>query len=332
VRALVYGGPWKLTVEDRPDPVPGPGEALVRVIATGICGSDLHGFTGENGRRFPGMVMGHETVGKVVDVGPGTPTPQADVVTFNPVLSCGSCPTCASGVIYRCPQRRIIGVTPDISAAFADLVIAPVANLVPLSPSIPPELGALVEPLAVGRHALGRAGVLAGMDVLVVGGGPIGQAVALAAATSAAGSVAVSEPTPSRRDLLAALDLTAVDPGGSSPPADSSADVVIDAVGSSGSIGAALAACRPGGCVVLVGMHEPQLTIPAYLVSVDERSVIGSFCYAHDDLVAAAASVEADPTRYGRLIEGRVAVEEAPAAFAALARGELAASKVLVEF
>jgi threonine dehydrogenase-like Zn-dependent dehydrogenase len=332
VRALVYGGPWQLTVEDRPDPVPGPGEALLRVIATGICGSDLHGFTGENGRRVPGMVMGHETVGRVVDVGPGTETPPGDVVTFNPVLPCGSCPTCASGASYRCPNRRIIGVTPDISAAFADLVVAPVANLVPLSSAVPPELGALVEPLAVGRHAVGRAGLVDGMDLLVVGGGPIGQAVGLAAATSSAGSVRVSEPTSSRRDLLAALDLTALDPNGPSAPAEASADVVIDAVGSSGSIGAALAACRPGGCVVLVGMHEPQLTVPAYLVSVDERSVIGSFCYTHDDVLAAAGSVEAAPARYARLIEGRVGIDEAPAAFAALARGELAASKVLVEF
>jgi 2-desacetyl-2-hydroxyethyl bacteriochlorophyllide A dehydrogenase len=332
MRALVYGGPWQLAVEDRPDPVPGPGEALLRVIATGICGSDLHGFTGENGRRVPGMVMGHESVGRVVGVGPDTPAPPGDVVTFNPVMSCGTCPTCTSGVSYRCPQRRIIGVTPEISAAFADLVVAPVANLVPLSPSVPPELGALIEPLAVGRHALGRAAVVDGMDVLIVGGGPIGQAVALAATTSAAGSVRVSEPTASRRDLLAALDLSAVDPTGSSAPADASADVVIDAVGSSGSISAALAACRPGGSVVLVGMHEPQLTLPAYLISVDERSVIGSFCYAHADLVEAAASVEADPNRYARLIEGRVPLDEAPAAFAALARGELAASKVLVEF
>jgi threonine dehydrogenase-like Zn-dependent dehydrogenase len=331
VRALVYGGPWKLAVEDRPDPVPGRGEALLRVIATGICGSDLHGFTGENGRRVPGMVMGHETVGRVVGTGPDTPAPPAEVVTFNPVLSCGSCPTCTSGAGYRCPQRRIIGVTPDISAAFADLVVAPVANLVPLSAGISAELGALVEPLAVGRHAVARAGVLDGMDVLVVGGGPIGQAVALAV-TSAAGSLRVSEPSRPRRDLLTSLDLEVLDPGGSTAPADGSADVVIDAVGSSGSIGAALAACRPGGRVVLVGMNEPQLHVPAYQVSVDERSVVGSFCYTHDEMLAAAAALEADPARYAQLIEARVAVEEAPAAFAALARGELAASKVLVEF
>lgn len=332
MRALVYGGPWKLTVEDRPDPVPGPGEALLRVIATGICGSDLHGFTGENGRRVPGMVMGHETVGRVIGVGPDTPVPAWDVVTFNPLIACGSCPTCRSGVSYRCPDRRVIGVTPDISAAFADLVVAPVANLVPLSPAVAPELGALVEPLAVGRHAIGRAGDVGGKDVLVVGGGPIGQAVALAATTSTAGSVRVSEPTASRRDLLAALDLTALDPSGRSAPANASADVVVDAVGSSGSIGAALAACRPGGSVVLVGMHEPQLTVPAYMVSVDERSIIGSFSYVHDDLLAAAASIEANPDRYGRLVEARVGLEEAPASFAALARGELIASKVLVVF
>jgi threonine dehydrogenase-like Zn-dependent dehydrogenase len=332
MRALVYGGPWQLTVEDRPDPVPGPGEALLRVIATGICGSDLHGFTGENGRRFPGMVMGHETVARVVGVGPDTSMPDADVVTFNPVLSCGVCPACVSGTGYRCPDRRIIGVTPEISAAFAELVVAPVANLVRLTAAIPAELGALVEPLAVGRHALARAGDLDHAQLLVVGGGPIGQAVALAAATSTAASVRVSEPNPSRRELLAVLQLAAVDPAATDGPGAASADIVIDAVGSSGSLGAALAACRPGGRVVLVGMHEPQLTVPAYQVSVDERSIIGSFCYTHDDVLAAAAAVEADPDRYGRLIEGRVSLDEAAAAFTSLARGELAASKVLVQF
>lgn len=101
MRALVLVDFGDLVLAERPRPEPGPGEALVRVLATGICGSDLHGYTGENGRRVPGQVMGHETVGTVVALGdagrPGVGLEQApttlaegDVVVLNPTLSCGA--------------------------------------------------------------------------------------------------------------------------------------------------------------------------------------------------------------------------------------------------
>ncbi|HEX8348196.1 MAG TPA: alcohol dehydrogenase catalytic domain-containing protein, partial [Actinoplanes sp.] len=73
MRALVFHGPADLGVEELPDPVPGPDEVLLRITATGICGSDLHGYTGENGRRHAGQVMGHETVGRVAAVGSAVP-------------------------------------------------------------------------------------------------------------------------------------------------------------------------------------------------------------------------------------------------------------------
>jgi threonine dehydrogenase-like Zn-dependent dehydrogenase len=73
MRALVYHGPHDIGVEDRPDPEPGPDEVLLHITATGICGSDLHGYTGENKRRHPGPVMGHETVGRIVAVGSASP-------------------------------------------------------------------------------------------------------------------------------------------------------------------------------------------------------------------------------------------------------------------
>jgi len=121
MKALVYHGPWDLTVESVPDVRPGPGEVLVRVVATGICGSDIHGFTGENGRRRPGQVMGHETVGRVEALGPGVP-PDSGLapgtpVTVNPLMTCKKCTACTRGREQSCSQRRIIGVTPDIVSA-----------------------------------------------------------------------------------------------------------------------------------------------------------------------------------------------------------------------
>jgi threonine dehydrogenase-like Zn-dependent dehydrogenase len=105
MRALVYRGPGDIGVEDRPDPQPGRDEVLLRITATGICGSDLHGYTGENKRRHPGQVMGHETVGRIATVGayvsdetlqPGR------VATVNPVIGCGECVHCAAGSLSSC--------------------------------------------------------------------------------------------------------------------------------------------------------------------------------------------------------------------------------------
>ncbi len=338
MRALVFRGPWDIAVEERPDPVAGPGEVLVGVVSTGICGSDLHGFTGENGRRFPGQVMGHETVGRIVAVGPDVEglTPEM-LVTVHPVLSCGGCPACQAGLDYRCPTRRIIGVDPAISSAFADLMVVPARNAVPLPDSMPQDYGALVEPLAVGHHAVSRGRCGPDDRVLVVGGGPIGQAVALAASRLGARSVAVSEPSAGRRKLLADIGLTALDPtqtplaeaapaalGGEQPT------LVVDAVGSSRSLADALAACAIGERVVLVGMHEPQVSVPAYSVSIEERTLLGSYCYTAADFRETAEWVATAPRELDRLVEGRVGLTAAPDAFEALAKGTDGSSKVLV--
>ena len=181
MRALVYRGPHDIAVEDRPDPEPGPDEVLLRITATGICGSDLHGYTGENGRRHPGQVMGHETVGRIAAVGPGvTGLEPGRLATVNPVVGCGECAQCAAGTEQLCPRRKVIGVDREISSAFAELMLAPARNVVLLPDDLPEEYGALIEPLAVGYHAARNGRVGPDDAVLVIGGGPIGQAAALA--------------------------------------------------------------------------------------------------------------------------------------------------------
>jgi threonine dehydrogenase-like Zn-dependent dehydrogenase len=332
LRALVYRGPWDIGVESRADPVPGPGEVLLEVLATGICGSDLHGFTGENGRRSPSQVMGHETVCRVVsgDFEPGA------LVTVNPVLACGECAACKEGQQPRCRTKRVIGVDPALSAAFAELLVAPAANLVALPASMPVELGALVEPLAVGSHAVARGEAAKDDVVLVVGGGPIGQACALAAQRAGVSRLAVSEPVPARRALLEAVGIASFGPSDDAWTDVLTAELggqptlVIDAVGSSRSLADALTATDLGGRVVLVGMHTPQLTVPAYAVSVEERTVVGSFCYTDAEFRATAEWVGTAPEGLDRLIEGRAAMADAPESFRALANGDLTASKVLV--
>jgi threonine dehydrogenase-like Zn-dependent dehydrogenase len=116
MRALVFHGPGDIRVEKRPDPVPASDEVLLRIVATGICGSDVHGYTGESGRRHPGQIMGHETVGRIVAVGGAVPTEwglaPGHVTTVNPVIGCGSCEEWAAGAEQLCVNRRISGPEP----------------------------------------------------------------------------------------------------------------------------------------------------------------------------------------------------------------------------
>ena len=140
MRALVYHGPNDIGVEERVDPEPGPGEVLLRITATGICGSDLHGYTGENKRRHPGQIMGHETVGRIVVVGPDVSDPDLEpgrVATVNPVIGCGECAQCAAGTEQLCPRRKVIGVDREIASAFAELMLAPARNVVVLRRTCP---------------------------------------------------------------------------------------------------------------------------------------------------------------------------------------------------
>lgn len=340
MRALVFKGPWELAVEDVDGPEPGAQDVLLRVVATGICGSDVHGFSGENGRRHAGQVMGHETVGVVEEVGSAVDQtlgvrPGA-VATVNPLIACGTCPGCRSGAPQSCPNRRVIGVTPEIVSAFAERLVAPAANIVTLPPEMPVHYGALVEPLAVGLHAARRGGCTEQDSVLVIGGGPIGQACVLAARRLGARRVLVSEPDPRRRALAGSLGAETVDPAGTDLADEvqrafgAPATLVLDAVGSTASQQACVAGSTFGARIVLLGMNAPLLELSAYAISTEERTLVGSFCYTPAEFEDTARWVGGAPEVLERLVDDHIDLPGAPRAFDELARGVSTASKILV--
>ena len=337
MRALVLRDYYDIAVEERPDPVAGPGQVVVEVIATGICGSDFHGYSGENGRRHPGQVMGHETVGRLRELGTDVVDLRVgQLVTVNPVMSCHACPACQSGQEQWCSRRVVLGVAPEIPAAFADRFVVPAANVVPLPDDMPEELGALVEPMAVGYHAVRRGQPVADDRVLVIGGGPIGQACLLAARRLGIQALALSDVSASRRELCARLGAAVIDPTGGgfvdavAAALGGPATLVVDAVGISRTVADALTASGLGGRIVLVGMGSPQLELDAYALSTAERSLIGSFTYSAAEFIDTAEYVGTVPDGIHALIDGRVGWERAPQSFDDLARGRSIASKILV--
>ncbi|OEV04132.1 zinc-dependent alcohol dehydrogenase [Streptomyces oceani] len=338
MKAVVLKEFGTMAVEDVDTPTPGPGEIRLRVRLTGICGSDLHGFTGTNGRRVPGQVMGHETVGVVESVGDGVDLPLGALATLNPVVGCGTCGACEAGTEQYCATKRVIGVDPTRTASFAEYVVAPAANVITLPATMPEEYGALIEPLAVGYHGARRGSVGPDDRVLVLGGGPIGQAVALAAQRLGAARVVVSEPHEGRRALCRALGFEVIDlaagPVGEQVTEllDGPASVALDAVGASATVADAFAATALGARVVLVGMAAPRLELDAFAVSTGERSLIGAFTYTARDFAETARWVGGEPPQLADLVERTVPVERAPAQFTELAAELGVAGKVLVRF
>lgn len=340
MRALVLTKFGELRVEERDTPTPGPGEVLIRIAATGICGSDIHGYTGANGRRVPGQVMGHESVGRVAALGDdsgGFGLAVDQVVTFNPVVVPEADAAEYAGREQHSPNKTVIGVAPDVSAAFADYLVVPARNVVPLPERIPIEYGALVEPLAVAAHAVRRVLTPSDRRALVVGGGPIGQSVVLALTMKGVETIYVSEVDPARRALCERLGATTFDPT-AGPLAEAItaagglADVAIDAVGISASLADALKSTAFGGRVCLVGMGSPDLQLDAFRVSTEERAIVGSFTYSAQDFIDAATFVASGAAGIGELISREVSPDEADATFAALAKGDGTAGKVLVRF
>ncbi len=326
MQVWVYDGPHRSHLETRPRPEPGPGEVRLRLSHVGICGSDLHGYTGESGRRVPGMVMGHEASGWIETLGPGVDgLVVGDRVTFNPALPCDG--ACGHATENQCSRLQVIGVTPEIQGAFAEAMVVPAARVVPLG-ALSLEWGAGVEPMAVALQASQRAGVASGHSVLVLGGGMIGQCVAQTARLGGAASVTVSDPIAERRELATAAGFAATHPddvAGLGP-----FDIAIDAVGISATAAAAIRSVHKGATVCFVGLGVPEVTVPLFDIVVAERVIVGTFCYPDEVFRAAVGHLEAGRLDLGPLIGSVEPFTDTGSAFDALADGSRRDAKIMI--
>jgi (R,R)-butanediol dehydrogenase/meso-butanediol dehydrogenase/diacetyl reductase len=323
MKAIVWHAAKDLRLEDIPEPPdPGPDEAIVEVAYCGICGSDLHEYsegpvmirpgphplTGE----APPLALGHEFSGRIAALGParagavaGGPAVGARV-TVDPCWRCGVCYWCRRGEYHLCKVGGAVGLASQ--GAMARFVRVPVAGLVPLPDAVDDRTGALVEPLAVGLHAVNRSGIRSGDTVLISGFGPIGASVLLNAGAAGAGAIYVSEPHPARRTLAEQMGATvAYDPGAADVRREVFAatgkvgpDAVFECTGIPALLPAAVDTVRKGGRVVIVGIGHGHAPIEPNRISLFEREVVGSLGY-QDDLPRAVRLLAAgriDPGPY----------------------------------
>jgi L-iditol 2-dehydrogenase len=275
MKAMRLHAPRDMRLDDVPAPEPGPGQALVRVRAVGVCGSDVHyyvdGCIGETVAPYP-FVLGHECAGEVAALGPGVEAPPVGTrVAVDPAIPCGRCEVCLEGNPNCCPNVRFPS-TPPVPGVLSEWYVHPAHLCIPLPDALDFADGAMLEPLGVVVHAITLAKVCPGDTVAVLGAGPIGLLALQLALGSGAGAVYLSESISARRALATRLGASAVCDPADGDPVDwlldrtggRGVDVAIEAAWGGEAVGQAVRMARHAGRVVLVGIpRDDCVTFPA---------------------------------------------------------------------
>jgi L-iditol 2-dehydrogenase len=337
MRALVVDGPGAAAVRELPDPVPGPGEVLVSVVAAGICGSDLELLAGRRPAayvRYP-VVPGHEWAGTVQAAGPGVHdlAPGAPVVAEG-LRSCGVCDRCAEGRTNLCTAGYAeTGFT--LPGALAERLVVPAALVHRLPADRPVEPAALLEPAACVASGLLEAGMpLPGMRVAVVGDGPLGLLALLLLRTTAPAELVLVGGRPARSAFGPRCGATRVVAGGDQAGLAALAgrfDAVVEATNQPSGAATALGLLRRGGTAVLLGISGAgQPAIDPDVVALNQLRVQGGFAASRAAwrwVTRLYAEGTLDPAP---LVTHRFGLDEVDAAFAALTGPDGDAVKVLV--
>ena len=312
MKALLLTAPSSLTLTDLETPEPDACEVRVRIAACGICGSDVHGYTGSTGRRIPPLVMGHEAAGIIDAVGKNVSGELVGQrVALDSTVFCGECEFCCNGKENLCTHRQVLGVSCDTyrrQGCFAEYAIVPERCVYPLPEQMGFVAASLLEPLTIGLQAvrLGNASP-ATRSAVVIGAGTIGLAIIVALKSYGVQRIAAVDLDASRLNearefgadaVFEADQITAkqlAEWGASSADTDG-ADLVLEAVGAAASVETAIHAVTRGGTVVLVGNVSPAVELPLQTVVTRQIRLQGSCasagCYPEAIELAASGAVD----------------------------------------
>jgi L-iditol 2-dehydrogenase len=325
MKALLLSKYRCLEIADLPAPTPDPEEVLIRVAACGICGSDVHGYDGSSGRRIPPIVMGHEAAGCIAAVGTNVSgLHEGDRVTFDSTVYCGTCPHCLRGDVNLCDNRQALGVSCGDyrrAGAFAEYVAVPARIVHRLPDQLPFEEAAMLEATAVALHGVNLSKLQPGDTALVIGAGMIGLLILQALRATGCARVYVADVDESRLKLASELGATKVlsakdDLVGQimQLAGGTGVDVVLEAVGATEPINAAIDCVRKGGTVTLVGNISPQITLPLQKVVTRQIRLQGS-CASAGEYPQAIQLLASGAIRVKPLITAVAPLDDGPAWF-----------------
>jgi 2-desacetyl-2-hydroxyethyl bacteriochlorophyllide A dehydrogenase len=330
-RRVVVNSIDDVVFETVPEAGPGTGEVRVRSTVVGICGSDLHAACGSHPFIDLPYRPGHEVIGVVDAVGAGVDESWVGSrVVVEPNLACGHCTQCIAGRYNICRELLVLGC--QTPGGLADSFTVAVDRVIALNPELDDDHAILIEPLATPIHAVRRAaqavGDLRGRPVVVIGAGPIGLFVLLAARDAGA-KVVVADLLPSKRDraerlgAVGSFDPTAPDAVESAlARLGGPAAVVIDCVARESSVSQAIDLVDKGGAIMIVGVAAGAVPVRLDLIQDRELALIGNLMYVREDYTAAIDLLASGAVPIDEIITARFGFEQAAQAFTASADPE----------
>jgi (R,R)-butanediol dehydrogenase/meso-butanediol dehydrogenase/diacetyl reductase len=339
MRASVYYGAHDVRLEDVSEPVRGPGEVVLRVLRSGMCGTDATEWS-SGPKTFPvdrvhpvtthtgPMVLGHEFVGAVVEASESGRFAVGDVVASGAGVSCGACVRCREGRTNICERYYTLGL--NAGGGMAELVSVPEGVLTPVPDSISLDRAGLAQPMAVGLHAARRAGVAAGDHVVLIGAGAIGSFVLAGLRFLVEADITVVDFPGTRLDRAARLGATRTVAAGDDVVrrvreslADHPVDVVIEASGAPGQLNTAIEIVRTGGTILQVGLPSKRQEVDVHSLVMREISVVTTLAHVCGEDLASALDILASTRLADELLESVHPLEDLPEQLELLATGRL---------
>ena len=286
MHALVYTGTNKIDFREEKDPTPKPGESLIKVKASGICGSDMHAYHGNDERRIPPLILGHEVSGTSLD----GKYKNKDVV-INPLISCEKCSYCKNEREHLCPERTMIGMSTPIKreGGLAEFVSVPEKNIFEVPKDLSIKEAALAEPAAVALHAVLLAEKnlkkpLSECKILIQGAGAIGLLCGLVLNTEKnSKNMIMSDPNKKRLDECSKyLSANFVSPNDKAIK-ENNFDLILESVGLEVTRLQAIKSIVPGGTIVHIGLTQPSGTFDFKKLTIQEITLVGTYCYTNKD-------------------------------------------------
>ena len=286
MHALVYTGTQKLVYREEKNPKIVNGESIVKVSASGICGSDMHAYHGYDDRRVPPLILGHEISGTIEKgnlIG--------KKVVLNPLITCGKCNYCKTGREHLCSKRIILGMNRPIErqGGFAEFVSIPDQNIYELPPKLKMNEAPIAEPTAVALHAveLGEKSSLTPINnfkILIQGGGAIGLLCGLILSNvKKCNDITIVDPNKKRlKECSKYLDAISVDTN-SKLIGDNTFDIIFDTVGLEVTRQQAIKSIKPGGIIIHIGLSQPSGHFDFRKATLQEITFIGTYCYTNKD-------------------------------------------------
>jgi len=327
----------KLAIKEIEAVKPARGEVLLKTLASGICGSETHAFHGNHALKIPPVIMGHEVCAEVIEAPAETNLKPGERVVVLPQKTCGKCKYCTEGVSNLCEDRIMLGTT-NWQGSFADYFTAPKDTVFSLQDDVSSDVATLIEPFAVGVHAVRQSGLVEGETAMVLGSGAIGLLTILAAKVAGASKIFATDLKPinlataqnigadyafNPKDVSVVDEIMKLTDGLGVQKAFLAVDgqVVVDQ---------ALHSLARRGTLTSIAMFSEDTTINLQRLKSFEQKIVGSLTYAEEDFITALEIANEQHTNMESLITHKFHLDEADEAFALINNNDPDTIRVLL--